>query len=222
MQSTVASMIRMGVRVALESDESLARQVKLMDDEVDVLELEAMNLTVITVMRYAPVAGDLKFLTATLGVVGELEKAGDDAEKLARRNKKIIEAFPEDMKQAIYDLGEAVVQILNDAVSLYSDYSDEKAKLVIDSDTEINSGYKNARNNLLRLIASEPTLTKPLYRCIEAFHALEHAADHAVDIAKRMRTLHYTPPTSTGTPSGLPSDTTPSSGGADDRVSSNN
>ncbi|MFN7172662.1 MAG: phosphate signaling complex PhoU family protein [Fimbriimonadaceae bacterium] len=191
MHATVTTMIRMAVRVTLESDQSLAKQVRRLDDEVDVLELEAMNMILVLLMRHAPVAGDLKFLTATLGIVGELEKAGDDAVKLARRSKKTVETFPEEMQHALQEMSEATIQILDDAMVLYTDYSDEHAQRVIDSDSDIDSRYKRARNNLLALIADTPTLTKPLYRCIETFHALEHAADHAVDIAKRMRSVFY-------------------------------
>jgi phosphate transport system protein len=191
MHATVTTMIRMAVRVTLESDQSLARQVRRLDDEVDVLELEAMNVVIELLMRHAPVARDLKVLTATLGIVGELEKAGDDAVKLARRSKKTVETFPEEMQHALQEMSEATIQILDDAMVLYTDYSDELVERVMDSDSDIDSRYKRARNNLLSLIADTPTMTKPLYRCIEAFHALEHAADHAVDIAKRMRIVFY-------------------------------
>ena len=183
-------MVRLAVEATLNGDLDAANRVIDLDDRVDEYERNAVNKTVLAVMQESPVAADLKFLISTLGVVGEIEKVGDDAVKLARRATKLSGQFPSEMRVALLELGEACRRSFNLSLRLYSEYSSELAKEVIDGDQEIDTAYSQSRNKVFKLIQLNPEATENLVRTIEAFHALEHVADHAVAIAVRLRMLY--------------------------------
>jgi phosphate transport system protein len=190
MGSIAGEMVRLAVDAALNGDIELARRVVSMDDEVDELEKSTVNHAVRLVAMEAPVAGDLRMLVSTLGVIGEIEKVADDAVKLSRRATKLSGRFPAELKLALMELGEEVRKSFCAAMRLYTDYDPEMADAIIGGDEAIDGKYVEARNRVFELIQRNPEDTEHLVRTIEAFHALEHVADHAVEIAARLR-MHY-------------------------------
>lgn len=193
MGTEAAEMTRMAVDAVIAGDASLAHEVIRMDDLVDNLERQALLAAVGTVMQEAPVAADLRFLISTIGIIGEIEKAGDDAVKLARRATKLTGVFPSEMKVALSELGELSRRSFTSSLRLYADYSNELAEEIIHLDMEVDQTYARARNRVFELIKQDPASTEHLVRTIDAFHALEHVADHAVAIAQRMKILHDRP-----------------------------
>ncbi len=185
-------MVRMAVEATLSGNVDLANRVMKADDEVDEMERQTIRDTVLVVMQESPVATDLRMLVATLGIIGEVEKIGDDAVKLARRATKLSGIFPFELKVDLMELGEMARHSLASAIRCYSEYSDELAKEIIDGDEDIDRKYGEARTKVFELIKQTPESTKQLVRAMEAFHALEHVADHAVAIAVRLK-MHYMP-----------------------------
>lgn len=192
MGGIAAEMVRLAVEAVISGNSELAKTVIDMDDEVDALEKATLNETVRAVALEAPVASDLRMLVCTLGVIGEIEKIADDAVKLARRSTKLTGHFPAEMKLALHQLGEEARKVFAASLRLYVEYSAELAKETISSDEEIDGQYVRARNRVFDLIRESPQETEHLVRTIEAFHALEHVADHAVEIASRLR-MHHEP-----------------------------
>ncbi|MFY9233245.1 MAG: phosphate signaling complex protein PhoU [Fimbriimonadaceae bacterium] len=190
MGGVARDMVKMAVDAALNGEIELAAEVIRMDDEVDRLEEELVQKTVLVVMREQPVGADLRHLAATLGVIGEIEKVADDAVKLARRATKLSTSFPAEMKAALVAMGEVARTAFASSLMLYSEYDDAHAHEIIRSDKEVDMQYRSAREKVFALIKKNPDATEQLVRTIEIFHALEHVADHAVEIAARLQ-LHH-------------------------------
>ncbi|MCE9558624.1 MAG: hypothetical protein K8R88_06705 [Armatimonadetes bacterium] len=190
MSTMATEMIEQAIEAVLTGDIDLANMVISRDDLVDALEETVIRETVLLVMQEAPVAGDLKFLTATLGVIGELEKVADDAVKLARRAKKIDGHFPDDMRSALGDLATNAKRSLAGAIRLYTSYDSNLAQEIITLDEKIDLQYSVARKRLILIMQQRPEEAENCVIAMGIFHALEHVADHAVAIAKRLR-VHY-------------------------------
>lgn len=183
-------LVRQAAEAVINGDLDLAQTVIHGDDDVDRMEQETHKRTVLTVMQEAPVATDLRFLMSTLGVVSEIEKTADDAVKLSRRARKLSGQFPAEMKVALQELGEEARKMFAAALRLYSEYSPELADEIVRADKGVDTRYSQARDRVIELIQANPENTGHLVRTIESFHALEHVADHAVEIARRMRMLY--------------------------------
>lgn len=183
-------MVRIACEAVLSGNEELARAVVEADNIVDALEDEIIQKTVLTVMRESPVASDLRFLISTLGVLGEIERAADHAVKLARRLQKIGTRFPAELKAPLIDLGEKARHALAGALRLYDQFDSELAEEIISSDEVIDEKYTSAKKKILELITANPDQADSYLRTIQSFHALEHVADHAVEIAERLKVHH--------------------------------
>ncbi|MGV3614875.1 MAG: phosphate signaling complex protein PhoU [Fimbriimonas sp.] len=183
-------LVRLAIEATLAGDPNLAAQVIAADDTVDAAERETLQRAVVVVMQQAPVATDLRLLLSTFEIVGEIEKVGDHAVKLARRGRKLEGRFPEEMRGALKALGDQALGQFAASLQLYANYSSELAAEVIRGDETVDDGYTAACAAVYRLIEVQPQRAEDLVRTIDCFHALEHVADHATSIAKRMAMLN--------------------------------
>lgn len=186
-------MVRKAVEATLNGDLILAAEVIKQDDRVDDFEKLTLNKTIVVLMQEAPVARDLRFLVSTMGVVGEIEKIGDDAVKLCRRTTKLNAPFPMELKVALMDLGEQARRSFSSSMRLFCEFDSSLAEEIISGDKQIDTAYSRARDHVIKLIQEKPAETGSLVRVIEIFHALEHVADHSVAIAIRLR-MHFVGP----------------------------
>lgn len=187
-------LVKMATDAALNGDVDLAQAAIKADDEVDQYEEDLYRRTFLTVMQENPVAADYRFLVSALGVVGEIEKAADDAVKLARRARKLSGKFPPEMRVALLELGEESRRMFAASLRLFTEYSPALAQEIIENDEKIDTRYTAARERVLAMISENPQDSESLVRTIDCFHALEHVADHAVEIARRMQMM-YSPRT---------------------------
>jgi phosphate transport system protein len=199
MGSRANEFVKQAADAALNGDLELARSVIDADDEIDQYELDLYRRTFLTVMQETPVAADFRFLVSALGVVGEIEKAADDAVKLARRVTKLKGRFPAELRVGLLELGEESRRMFAASIRLFADYSPALAQEIIDNDESIDNSYSKARERVLAMIKESPEDSESLVRTIDCFHALEHVADHAVEIAKRMQMMYSTRPESSPT-----------------------
>jgi len=190
MGNIVLDMIQLAVKAAVEDDHEFARKVVSMDDEVDRLEHALSEKTILTIFKESPVAHDFLFLTSTLGILGEIEQAGDDAAKLARRAGKLQVDFPDELKSLLQEMELQTRAIFSGALRLVCNYSRDEADRLVLSDDVVDLTYKTSRNKVMELVKSHPEDVRQLFRCTEIFHALEHISDHATDIAKRLRLFY--------------------------------
>jgi phosphate transport system protein len=187
MGATAERMVEIAVEAAITEDVELAKQVLPMEIEVDAMEKDILERVVITVGLESPVARDLLRLKSTLGVIAEIEKAGDDACKLARRSMKLTVDFPEPLKELLLNMGSEARSQFRNSVMLYSEFSTEAADGLVMSDESIDQKFKASRRAIVEMMAEQPDNVRQLLRCFEIFHALEHIADHAVYIAKSLK-----------------------------------
>lgn len=191
MTDAVCLMVLDAVEGAVTDQPDLLQSVIDRDNELDEFERKLIEDVFQLVVLRSPVGKDARFLASVFSIASELENAGDDAVKLARRASKIQGEFPGELQAPLGALAESVVQMLHDAMALTNVYTEQRADEIIASDEHIDSAYKKARRHIMNFTeATGGTLTRDMFRMIEIFHALEHIADHAVEIAKRLKSLN--------------------------------
>jgi len=190
MGNETLDMIRTAVEATLSGDGQLAELVVAQDDSIDAQERAIFIKSVVAVMQEAPVANDLRLLVATMGTVTEIEKAADHAVKMCRRLAKLQGAFPSELKVALQDLGEQARRQFSAAIRLYTSYDRTLANEIISGDREVDSSYSQARHRVYQLLQETPEAAATHMRTIQIFHSLEHVADQAVEIVRRLRMLY--------------------------------
>lgn len=192
MADKVCEMVLEAVEGVVTNDTERLQRVIAADPELDAMEEEAVLTTFRVIVLQAPVAKDARFFAGVLSIISELENAGDDAVKLARRGKKMKIELPEQLRAPLGALAESTIQMVKNTMDLVNDFREDEAEILIQSDELIDSGYKAARKHILTSAEEHLPFNRELYRMIEMFHALEHIADHMVEIAKRLSLISKT------------------------------
>ncbi len=109
------------ITALLERNVELANAVIADDDDVDELERRIDRLGVDILVRFHPVASDLRLVVSSMKISMNLERISDHATNIAKRAKK-ISAGPEvkevNLIEPLYQLAD---RLLRDAISAYSD-----------------------------------------------------------------------------------------------------
>ncbi|MBS1704733.1 MAG: hypothetical protein JST40_02580 [Armatimonadetes bacterium] len=190
MANLSSEMIERAVEAATSGNPARADSVIERDAVVDDLEEQVIREALTIMAREAPVAQDLRLLTSTLGVIGEIEKVADDAVKLARRSKQLGNRFPGELRAPLLEMGQMARKALAVAIKLYAEYEIDLASELIESDEQIDTQYSIACSQIVVLMRQDPQRIEDLLATMQIFHALEHIADRSVAVVKRLR-MHY-------------------------------
>ena len=91
-----------------------------------------------------------------LGIIGEIEKVGDDATKLARRVSKLGGEFPTELRRALSDIDKQARENLGVAIRLCCEYNDDQAKALVAADDSVDLAYKDSRDAVMELMKTKP------------------------------------------------------------------
>jgi phosphate transport system protein len=172
--------LRLSLQALIDKDAELAGKVRSKDKEIDMLENELVNDVNVCLSTHAPVAGDLRLLVTTMKISHEIERVGDEAKSIARRSKKIlVNDF-----HMIPKMAEAAQDMLREALSVFVEYDEKKAKSIWTKDLEIDA--MNLENNQFcqALVIKDTHLVSSIFELLFISKSLERIADHAVNISK--------------------------------------
>ncbi|WP_297885598.1 phosphate signaling complex protein PhoU [uncultured Halorubrum sp.] len=172
-------------------DESLARSVAEGDDAVNETYLRLEDRCVDLFALQQPVAGDLRFVTASFKITTDLERIGDLAVNLADYLRTASRTLsPEVQLDAI---GEAARSLVERSLAAYEAEDAAACRAVAADDDEVDALCQRASESVTRdLIAGSDgdgweveRLLDDVSRVLLTIRDLERVADHAVNIAAR-------------------------------------
>ncbi|MDQ3931500.1 MAG: hypothetical protein M3252_01490, partial [Actinomycetota bacterium] len=139
-----ADMLARGVRSLVRRDLALADEVMRADDDVDARYVEVQNRIVRTLALQAPVASDLRLLSAMLHVNIHLERMGDYAVNVARMAKLSANYRDEpELADQLREMAEIAIQVGQEAVASFAQRDPDRAHglpLLDDSVDQLNLG----------------------------------------------------------------------------------
>ena len=128
-----------------------------------------------------PVASELRRLTASLKVVTDLERIGDEAVDIARA---IGTAFGplKPVPEVLWQLAEKAENMVDCAVRSYLSEDGERASQVLDDDATVRALHGRVLEELVNGIVHGAEVA-PALRCLQVARCLERTGWHATNIA---------------------------------------
>ena len=183
MDSHAESAVARAMRALVERDDALALKVEADDTIIDQFEIEVDDLS-IHLLTKAPLATDLRFITAVMKISQNLERVGDEGCSIARRAHD-LNAEPQ-LKPYI-DLprmAQMAHGMLHDALTAFIEGKPELALTVIPRDKEVDALNRQLHRELSSFMVENPaTITRCLHLMVIS-KCLERIADHATNIAE--------------------------------------
>ncbi len=185
MGGLVERQLQDGLKALRKSDMKLAEKVASADDEVNAKEIAIDKTCTQILVRRQPAASDLRLVLAIIKTINDLERVGDEAEKLGRyaihldkHNAKIGD-FTE-----IKHLGKHVQTMLSKTLDAFIRMDVQSAIATIQSDDEINEEFDSIMRQLTSKMMEDPRAIKETLRVLWAARALERIGDHAKNICE--------------------------------------
>jgi len=193
MGGLVLDQVREATRAYTDWEEGAALRVIEREREVNEYSrtIDSEQLTLIA--RRAPVASDLRATIAMSKCVAELERAGDEAKKIARN---VLGSGPRPGPATARDvrhLGELAVNLLR--LSLEALYTIDTALCdeVIARDADLDAEYAAGLRRLLSRAMEDPRQFEVALEAAFALKSLERIGDHARNVARNTQTIEPTP-----------------------------
>jgi phosphate transport system protein len=184
-----ASAVQRSVRAIVERDDALAAEVVAGDDEIDRLYLDLDHRTLSLVALQAPVAADLRLVSAILHSCLHLERAGDQAVNIAKTHlaSSALPAAPVMLSQ-LQEMGDLVVQMLRLALESFTARDASRAEQLQQMDDPVDRLNRATHLEALKLAGDRQALDWGLHANLAA-RALERVGDQAVDIGEQVAYL---------------------------------
>ncbi len=165
----------------------LAQEVMSVEKDVDVREMAIDDLCTQIIARRQPTASDLRLVMAISKSTRDLERIGDEANKIAKmaiaisENEELPHGFSE-----LRNLGRHVQEIVNSTLTAFARYDVDMALSVVNKDKEVDREYGTAMRELITYMMEDPRNISRSMNVIWALRALERIGDHAGNISEQI------------------------------------
>jgi phosphate transport system protein len=187
MGGLVETQVANGLRGLFESDSELARRVVQDDDKVDHMEVDIDDQCLKILARRQPAASDLRLVVAIIKTINDLERIGDQAEKLGRNQLELIDddaGSSHCMK--LEHLGNLVSKMLNKALDSFARMDVDEALKTIGLDEKINAEFDGMMRQLITHMMEDPRTIRNALRVSWCARALERIGDHSKNICEHV------------------------------------
>jgi phosphate transport system protein len=191
MGQDVLAMVKVAVEALLAGEEEKAQEVIKRDADINAQENQAVDRAIRLIATNQPVAGDLRFLAASLRLATELERMGDLGSNLARRTLGLAKLGRDGavLGQVPPELGrmakEAVV-MLEKALTAFTNRDPVLAEEVLTLDDIIDDYNRKIKKLILLLIYDNGHLAAWGLEIINTAVHLERLGDHATNLAEEI------------------------------------
>lgn len=185
MGGLVETQVNKGLKGLLESDSKIAQQVVQDDYKVNRMEVEIDERCLEILARRQPAASDLRLVVAIIKTITDLERIGDQAEKLGRNQLELVDVGSRQSNSAkLEHLGELVSRMLNRALDAFARMDVDEAMKTIALDEKINAEFESISRQLITNMMEDPRTIQNSLRVSWCARALERIGDHSKNICE--------------------------------------
>lgn len=156
------------------------------DDRVNQMEIRIDDISVRVVARRQPTARDLRLLIAVGKTVTDLERIGDEAQKIARMGKLLAAEGGAKLPlfHEITQAGELAVMMLNTAMLAFAGQDMGLATQAMNCDDQVDERYRVVMRKLVTCMMEDPRAISKALSMLDAVKSIERIGDHAHNIAQ--------------------------------------
>lgn len=176
-------VIALSAKALTERDDSQAEKVSQIDEEIDRMERSIESICLKLLLQQQPVARDLRQISAALKMITDMERIGDQAADIAEIVPFVNSRAAADCTD-IYPMAKAVIKMVTESVEAYVKQDMKLASDVIAHDDIVDEYFNKVKNNLIRIIAENPSEGESALDLLMIAKYFERIGDHATNIAE--------------------------------------
>jgi len=185
---TMAALTRQNLEQAMQallsSDTDLANTVIAADSDVDELERQVDQTGMEILVRFHPVATDLRLIIASMKISTSLERISDHAVGIAKRARKINRGQPMQEVQWLEPLYAQAYGLLRDAMDSYTQHDPMLGESLHVKDKELDCLHKQLTRTLSSQLEAATGRSEAWLHLIFIARSLERIGDLSVNIGE--------------------------------------
>ena len=185
MGTLVEQSFRLSHQALFEQDADALKKIGKIEKQIDIYyrQIESDCATLMTLQ--APVAQDLRFLSALMQLVRDLERIGDYAEDLSEIAVTLMKYPPHQTLNDIAQMSEHAQLMLATSLVALADLDPSAGERVKELDDVVDDDYDRLYN-IIAFQKDVPGFVEPILLLGLTIRHLERMADHATNISQRV------------------------------------
>jgi len=185
MGGLVEEQLANAVQALVQGDSIAAERVVRNDHRVNAMEVaidEDCNRILAT---RAPAASDLRLIVAVIKTITDLERIGDEAEKIGYIGSRLATMErPADRYREIKHLGRLVEELVHDALDAFARLDADAAVAIAKRDRFIDEEYESIQRQCITFMMEDPRAIRRVLDVLWVARAIERIGDHAKNICE--------------------------------------
>lgn len=187
MGGMVEEQVRAAMTAFAENDLDLVGQIVSRDRDIDAMELTIDDACTNLIARRQPTAIDLRTVMAVGKTVTDLERIGDEAKKIAKTTRKILErGMSESIAKTldIRNIGDQTANMLRIVLDAFVRLDTEAATGIVRQDKEIDQQFRATVRQLVTFMMEDARTISTALDIIFIAKSIERIGDHCKNIAE--------------------------------------
>ena len=185
MGGLVEQQIADATQALIEGNGTLGQEVSKADHKVNGFEVYIDEECSRILARRQPTASDLRLVVAVIKTITDLERIGDEAEKIGYIGSRLAAVErPADRYRELKHLGRIVGDMVHEALDAFARLDPEGAVAIAKKDRLVDEEYEAIQRQCITFMMEDPRTIRRALDVLWVARALERIGDHAKNVCE--------------------------------------
>jgi phosphate transport system protein len=185
MGGIVEEQLKRAVQALIDGDSRAGEEVARNDHKVNAMEIAIDEDCSRVLATRSPAASDLRLIVAVIKTITDLERMGDEAEKIGYIGARLASMEqPTDRYREIKHIGRLVSEMVHDALDALARLDAEAAIEVAKKDRLVDEEYESIQRQCITFMMEDPRTIRRALDVLWVARAIERIGDHAKNICE--------------------------------------
>jgi phosphate transport system protein len=184
MGGLVEQQLNLALDAVNDCDAEKARAVSENDYKVNAMEVNIDEECTRIIAKRQPAASDLRLVVAIAKTIADLERIGDEAERIARVALDSFTKDQQDLLVNIENMGRQVSKMLHDVLDAFARMDAQRAFEVHKEDAKVDREYEALTRQIMTYMMEDPRSIPKIMDLIWSVRSLERIGDRCQNIAE--------------------------------------